>query len=100
LTIEDSRPAAKQDREAAIVHLLQRLWTYSTTTKSDDARVWADEIAEAASRQLITTQVVPRVGEIYGRLWKLTPLGTALLFEQASLLTSEEQSYANTYCQR
>jgi len=100
LNIEDTRPAAKLEREAALVHLLHRIWTYAVTTKSDDARSWADEIAEAASRQLLTTQVVPGVGQIYGRLWKLTPQGTTLLFENGGMLTREEQDYAETYCVR
>lgn len=101
MNIEDTRPAAKPAREAALVHLLHRLWTYSITTKSDDARAFADEIAEAASRKLITTAVVPSPeAKIFGRLWKLTPEGTALLFANHALLTDEEVRYAETYCSR
>jgi hypothetical protein len=96
-TLEDTRPACQQDREAALVHLLQRVWTYSFTTKSDDARSFADEIVEAAHRQLLTTQVVPG-GELYGRLLKLTSLGVSHLEANAALLSEEETAYAAAYC--
>jgi hypothetical protein len=98
-TIEDTRPAATQDREAALVHLLQRVWTYQMTTKSDDARCFADEIVEAAHRQLLTTQVVPG-GRLYGRLLKLTSLGVTHLEANATLLSEEETTYAATYCRK
>lgn len=84
---------------AALVHLLQRVWTYEVTTKSDDARAFADEIAEGSSRGLLTTQVVPH-GTVYGRIWKVTPKGVAFLFANATLLSDEEVRYAETYCTR
>lgn len=77
--------------------MLQRVWTYPLTTKSDDARAFADEIIEAAHRQLITTQVVPG-GPLYGRILKLTSKGVTLLETNAHLLSDEEVSYARTYC--
>lgn len=80
-----------------MVRVLHRLWTYSLTTKSNEVRDFADEIAEAASRQLITTAVVPG-GRTFGRLWKLTPAGTALLFEKAALVADEETNYAQVHC--
>lgn len=95
----DPRPAAKQEREAELVHLLQRIWTYSVTTKSDDARSYADALIEAAHRQLLTTQVVPG-GQLYGRLLKLTALGVAHLEANAHLLSDEETDYATQYCAR
>jgi hypothetical protein len=63
------------------VHLLQRVWTYVVTTKSDDARAFADEIAEGSSRGFLTTQVVPH-GNVHGRIWKVTPRGLTFLFAQ------------------
>ncbi len=97
LPIEDTRPAAKQEREAALIHLLQRVWTYSVSTKSDDARAFADEVIEAAHRQLLTTQIVPG-GTFYGRLLKLTAAGVTHLEANAFLLTQEEERYAEVYC--
>jgi hypothetical protein len=75
MDIVDTRPPGEDGRKAALVHLLQRVWTYEVTTKSDDARAFADEIAEGSSRGLLTTQVVPH-GKTFGRIWKLTPLGS------------------------
>lgn len=99
MPIEDARPPDQGLRDAAVVHLLQRVWTYPVTTKSDDARVYADEVAEAASRKLITTAIVPPASaRIYGRIWKVTPRGLAFLFRHAALLTSEENDYANHHC--
>lgn len=99
MNIEDTRPPGEDGRKAALVHLLQRVWTYVVTTKSDDAREFADEIAEGSSRGLLTTQVVPQ-GGTYGRIWKLTPRGVTFLFANPNLLTDEEVRYAETYCTR
>lgn len=99
MNITDTRPPGEDGRKAALVHLLQRLWTYEVTSKSDDARAFADEIAEACSRLLITTQVVPH-GTIWGRIWKLTPKGLTFLFANSNLLSDEEVRYAETYCTR
>lgn len=93
-SLEDPRPADQAEREAVLVRVLHRLWTYSLTTKSNEARDFADEIAEAASRQLITTAIVPK-GLTYGRLWKLTPQGVSLLFDRAEALSDEEYRYAD-----
>jgi hypothetical protein len=99
LTILDNRPPAQVERDAALVHVLQRIWTYAVTTKADPAREFADEIAEAACRQFITTAIVPGgVGNIFGRLWKLTPAGTQFLFDNASMLQTEEAAYAEAHC--
>lgn len=95
----DTRPPGEDGRKAALVHALQRIWTYVVSTKSDDARAFADEIAEGSSRGLLTTQVVPG-GIVYGRIWKITPSGVKLLFANAHLLTDEEVRYAETYCTR
>lgn len=100
MSLEDARPPNQGERDAAVVHVLQRLWAYPITTKSDDARVFADEIAEAASRKLITTAVVPPASaRIYGRIWKVTPRGLAFLFRNAALLITEEVRYVDDHCQ-
>ena len=99
MPLEDTRPGDQPGRDAILVHLLQRVWTYPITTKSNDARAFADEIAEGASRQLITTQVVPG-GKTYGMIWKLTPQGVSFLWLNAGLLTDEEVSYVENYCKR
>jgi hypothetical protein len=96
-SLEDHRSADYAEREAVLVRVLHRLWTYSLTTKSNECREFADEVAEAASRQLITTAVVP-AGSTYGRLWKLTPQGVAYLFDHAALVADEEAHYAQDYC--
>lgn len=98
-TPTDPREAARLARDTALVHLLQRIWTYSVTTKSDDARTFADEIAEASSRGFITTSVTPQT-TLYGKLWKITPDGMVFLFKNASLLTDEEVRYAEAHCTR
>lgn len=82
-----------------LVRVLHRLWTYSLTTKSGEIREYADEVAEAAIRQLITTAVVPG-GSTYGRLWKLTPAGVSFLFDHADLIRDEEARYAQAHCTR
>jgi hypothetical protein len=92
----DPRPAEKLERDTALLLVLQKLWTYSVTTKSDDARVNADEVAEAASRGFITTAVIPQ-GSVYGRLWKLTPLGTQFLWDNFDRLLNEEDDYLQNH---
>lgn len=94
---EDPRPAELRERDRALVHVLHRLWTYSLTTKSNEVRECADEVAEAASRGFITTSIVPR-GSLFGRLWKLTPEGLAFLFDHATDVASEEARYAEAHC--
>lgn len=96
--IEDPRPPVLEDREVRLLQLLQRVWTYAITTKSDYAREYADEIAEAASRGFLTTAVVPGRA-IHGRLWKVTPQGLSHLYDRASLIADQEVSkYAEAYC--
>ena len=77
--------------------MLHRLWTYALTTKANEVREYADEVAEAASRGFITTSIVPQ-GTIFGRLWKLTPEGLVFLFDHATDVASEEYRYAETHC--
>lgn len=96
MRVEDNRPAIESERIAGLVHVLQRLWTYSLTTKSDEVRLYADEIAEASSRGFITTSVIPK-GDVYGRLWKLTPEGLTFLYDHAQVLSIEEEEYVQTY---
>lgn len=97
MAIEDHRPGEPSLRDAALAHLLLRVWCYPVTTKCDDARAWADEIAEGASRAFLTTLIIPH-GRIYGRIWKITPDGLSFLFAHADLLTSEEVQYVEGYC--
>lgn len=96
MRLEDTRPADDVGRVAGLVYVLHRLWTYALTTKSDEARCYADEVAEAASRGFITTSVTPG-GTLHGRLWKLTPEGTAFLFANASSLAYEDDVYVETH---
>lgn len=97
MNIEDLRPANQAARKSALVHVLQKLWAYPLTTKSDDARMFADDIAEAASRGFITTSTIPK-GVVFGRLWKLTPEGLSFLFDNAALVKDEETRYVQAYC--
>lgn len=76
--------------------MLHRLWTYALTTKANEVRDYADEVAEAASRGFITTAIVPD-GSLYGRLWKLTPLGLSFLFQHSALVAHEEARYAEAH---
>ena len=84
MRVEDNRPFDERARAGELVQVLLRLWTYSLTTKSDEARYFADEIAECASRGFITTAVAPH-GSLHGRLWKLTPEGLVFLYTTAAL---------------
>lgn len=88
-TIEDTRPAAQAGRDKHLLYVLQRIWTYAITTKSDLVREYADEVAEAAGRNFITTKVIP-CRDLHGRLWKLTPEGTQFLFDNADVIADEE----------
>lgn len=97
MRIEDPRSFDQEERTRDLVRVLHRLWTYSFTTKSDEARVFADEIAEAASRGFITTEVVP-FGALHGRLWKLTPDGVDFLYLNTALIAHEqEEAYATRH---
>ncbi len=88
MTISD----INQDR---LLALLQRVWTYSITTKSDYARAYADEIAQGASAGFLTTQIAPgditkQDRPVFGRVWKVTPQGMAYLYEHADLIGQAE----------
>jgi hypothetical protein len=99
MNISDTRPPDMEGRDTALVHCLQRIWVYPITTKSDAARQFADEVAEGASRELLTTAVVPsKAGKIFGRIWKLTPKGLQFLWDNADQLTFEEHAYVASYC--
>lgn len=96
MRVEDPRPFDETARTLELCQVLSRLWTYSVTTKSDEARLYADEIAEAASRGFITTAVAPH-GSLYGRLWKLTPSGLSFLFANAGDPTITETAYVENH---
>lgn len=99
MDIIDKRPPGAEAREVNLLCLLQRVWTYAFTTKSDLARAYADEIAEGASRGFLTTEVVPR-RPIHGRLWKVTPTGLEYLFEHAGRIADEEvANYVESFCE-
>jgi hypothetical protein len=99
--IEDLRPPDEVERIEGLVYILQRLWTHSFTTKSDEARSYADEIAELASRGFITTAVTPR-GSLHGRLWKVTVTGLEYLFANSTpaLSTVSEIAYVERHTKR
>lgn len=96
MRIDDPRPFDEEARTAELCIVLERLWTYAVTTKSDEARTYADEIAEAASRGFITTAIAPR-GSLYGRIWKLTPQGLSFLFDNAGDPLTTETAYAQNH---
>lgn len=97
--ITDTRGAWMQDREMDIAHLLQRVWTYSFTTKSDYAREMADVVAECAARGFITTEVAP-YSDLYGRLWKITLAGLKFLNTHSGAILAEvARDYFNNHCE-
>lgn len=88
--IVDTRaPPGQLERDISLLELLQRVWTYAFTTKSDTARDYADEVAEAASRGFLTTQVVPGK-DVFGRVWKITCEGLQWLGDNASSIADRE----------
>ncbi len=97
-TLTDARPADASLRLRRLTSCLQRVWTYPITTKSDSAREYADEIAEAASHSYITTVVVP--SRTYtGRLWKITPHGLAFLYQHSDIIADDEvENYVQSFC--
>lgn len=100
MDIKDTRPppTLEEERERTILRILQRVWTYHLTTKSDDARTFADEFAEASSRGYLTTQVA--FGRpVYGRLWKITQDGLAHLADQGHKIADEEVTNYGQICQ-
>jgi hypothetical protein len=62
--------------------VLHEAWAGGFTTKSDFARANADEIACAASSGLLTVQ---DTRDTFGRSWRITPAGLALLWQLRSL---------------
>lgn len=98
MRVEDTRPPDRDGRHLELTLVLQHLWVYAITTKSDFAREYADAIAEAACRGLITTAVVPH-GSLHGRLWKPTAKGLTFLFDHANLIAdTQEADYVAHYC--
>ncbi len=100
MDIKDTRPppTLEEERERTILRILQRVWTYHLTTKSDDARTFADEFAEASSRGFLTTRVVFGL-EVYGRLWKITGTGLDHLERHAHKIADEEVMNYGQICQ-
>ena len=98
MRVEDKRPPDAGGRTLELVLMLQHLWTYAQTTKSDFAREHADAIAEASCRGFLTTAVTPN-GSVFGRLWKPTAAGLSFLFDNAELIQeSQEAEYVAHYC--
>lgn len=62
-----------------LLEVLYRVWSGQITTKSDLARHYADEVAEAASRGWITTEIIRPVFSDYGRQWRITASGVTAL---------------------
>lgn len=62
-----------------LLEVLYRVWSGQITTKSDLARHYADEVAEAASRGWITTEIVRPMESDYGRQWRITSQGVTAL---------------------
>lgn len=73
-------------RELEVLRALSLIWRYGVTrTKSDISRVFATEIAEAASRGWLTTEM-PFDPHRYGANWRLTSAGIDYLLNQARRL--------------
>ncbi|MTD92893.1 hypothetical protein GIW81_00935 [Hyphomicrobium sp. xq] len=70
-----------------LTEVLCNAWAAPYSTKSDFARAYADEIAEAACRGYLTVRASD--GE-WGRVWRITPLGVTLIFPDASLPAVED----------
>lgn len=99
MQLEDQRPPEEVERELRLLHVLQRVWTYAYSTKSDLAREFADEFAEGASRGYLTT-LVAFGRQTYGRLWKLTAGGTVWLEANSErIANSEVENYGQSICQ-
>lgn len=95
--ITDPRPPEEKEREQRLLFLLQRVWTYAFTTKSDMARDYADELAEASSRGFLTTQVV-HGRDMFGRVWKITVPGLLWLADNANRIADQEVSNYAELC--
>jgi hypothetical protein len=68
--------------------VLLAAWSLPFSTKSDFARLAADEIAEAACRGLITTRTEAGA---WGRYWRITPAGAAIICPEIPFPMEEEQ---------
>lgn len=64
-----------------LLEVLYRVWSGQITTKSDLARHYADEVAEAASRAWITTEIIQPGENDYGRQWRISASGVTALHE-------------------
>ena len=77
------------DHLVPLLTLLQHIHTYAFTTKSDLARIHADRIAEAASKGLISTAIVPGSSHC-GHIWKITTKGLTLLTACYGVIEDQE----------
>jgi hypothetical protein len=75
-----------------MLEVLQHVHTYTWALQGDDARTFAFEVAQAACRNLISTEVVPGEG-VYGRIWKITSSGLKLLEDNAHRIAKEELAH-------
>lgn len=62
-----------------LAHVLETIWHTHATTKSNFSREFADEIAEAACRGLITTRASFTPMSPFGRTWRITRRGLTVL---------------------
>lgn len=77
------------DHLSDLLTLLQHIHTYAFTTKSDLARQHADMIAEAASKGLISTAIIPGSSHM-GHIWKITTKGLTLLTACHKVIEEQE----------
>lgn len=73
-----------------MARLLFVLWSAprAITTKSDFAREWANELAEASGRGLATTKIYPGLPQ-HGSYWRITAEGLIHLHSITEGLTPE-----------
>ena len=67
--------------DAQLAHVLSETWASPYTTRSNFARLHTDLIAEAACQGLITVKTQHHE---WGRTWRITSTGLALLEAQAA----------------
>lgn len=63
----------------SLIRVLDEIFQQHATTKSNFSRLYADEIAEAACRGLITTRESFTPFAPFGRTWRITRRGLAVL---------------------
>lgn len=91
----DPELQSQMDAIAVLLTVLQHIHTYAFTTKSDLARQHADIIAEAASKGLISTAIVPGSAHC-GHIWKITTKGLTLLTGCYGVIEEQElRAYSN-----